>query len=170
MERRPEDLTGMSVSEAKEYIIQHITSYKLMEKKRKELEEAFVTWTGRIERAQKAGSEALIVEATQQAQQIQNELNSLTAEMNELSRQIESMKRQLPTLPAKERSIDPDMLEQELRLATGKLLDDDMNTAVDAAMANLEKQQSVEQELQKLKKRLGLDTSTPSTDEENTGK
>ncbi|MDR0589623.1 MAG: chromosome partitioning protein, partial [Spirochaetaceae bacterium] len=45
--------------------------------------------------------------------------DALTGEIRELTGEITRLRRQIPGLAARERSVDPDLLEQELLMALG---------------------------------------------------
>lgn len=154
MEQRPEDLSGMNIQDAKAYIAAHLASLKLTEKKRTELEADLAKWTSRVELARSKGAEDLAREAEGAAERIRSDLARLQAEEAELRSQIEVMQRQLPTLRARERSVDPDLLEQELLMATGRLPGEEAAAETDRSLAKLEKESKAEAELAALKAKL----------------
>jgi phage shock protein A len=110
----------MSPAGAKEYIFRNITALKLMEKEQTELKAAFDKWKGREELARGKNAPDLAEEAGREAGNVQAKLEALEGETAELRTQVENMRRQLPGLAARERSIDPDLLEQELKIALGE--------------------------------------------------
>lgn len=116
---RTDDLTGMDAAEAKEYIYHHITTLKLTEKKLGEVEGELQKWQGRVELARSRGEEALALEAEKEVHQVEAKRDALAGEIQELTGEITRLRRQLPGLAARERTIDPDLLEQELLLALG---------------------------------------------------
>jgi phage shock protein A len=120
MEQRIDDLRGMNPAGAKEYIFHFIAALKLTEKNRAGLEAEREKWRKREELARNKGVEDLAVEARREMERIQGKLDSLSAEEAELKVQIETMRKQLPALAARERSVDPDLLEQELNIALGR--------------------------------------------------
>jgi phage shock protein A len=121
MEQGPENLSGLSAAEAKEYITRYITTLKLTEKKCEELDRELTKWTGRVELARSRNSLALSLEAEGEAEKIKTRRDVLKAEIAELRNQIQNMRRYLPILGAQERNIDPDLLEQEFLIALGKM-------------------------------------------------
>jgi hypothetical protein len=121
MERRPDDLSGMSPEDAKEYIFRHISTLKLTEKALGELEGEIEKWRGRIELARRKGLPDLAGEAEAERERLSVRRTALASEIDELKTQIESMRSQLPGLAARERRIDPDLLEQELLIALGRM-------------------------------------------------
>ncbi|MDR1352065.1 MAG: chromosome partitioning protein [Treponema sp.] len=120
MEQGIDDLRGMSPADAKEYIFHFITALKLAEKDRAGLEAELEKWRKREELARSRGAEDLAGEARQETERIRAKVDLLSAEEAGLKAQIETMRKQLPGLAARERSVDPDLLEQELNIALGK--------------------------------------------------
>jgi phage shock protein A len=110
----------MDTAGAKEYVFHFITALKLTEKRRAALEAEKEKWRRREELARGRGAEDLAAGARGEAERVEAEIESLSAEEAELKSQIEAMRRQLPLLAARERSVDPDLLEQELNIALGK--------------------------------------------------
>jgi phage shock protein A len=120
MEQSPEDLRGMGVADAKEYILHYITTLKLTEKKHGELAGEHEKWLSRVNLARSKGAEDLALTAQGEADKLQAERDALAAEIAGLKVQINRMRDQLPGLAARERSVDPDLLEQELLIALGE--------------------------------------------------
>jgi hypothetical protein len=138
MEQKPDDLRGMSPGEAKEYIFRHISTLKLTEKALRELEEEIGKWRGRADLARGKGLPDLAREAEAKTEGLMARQAALGSEIEELKTQIESMRRQLPGLAARERRIDPDLLEQELLIALGRMPGDTLTPAGgDSAGADL---------------------------------
>jgi phage shock protein A len=120
METKADDLRGMNAADAREYIFRYITTLKLTEKSRSEVKAELDKWKGRVELAQNKGAADLAEAAQKEAEALEAKLAVLEAEEAELRAQIETMYRQLPGLAARERSIDPDLLEQELKIVLGE--------------------------------------------------
>jgi phage shock protein A len=155
IERRPEDLAGMKPSDAREYIAHFITTLKLTDKKREEIEAEIAKWRNRVELARSKGVSDLASEAEKQVEVLEAQKRELLAESAELKRQIDVMRRQLPGLAARERSIDPDLLEQELLMAAGRMPGDEEKAASERKFAEMEKQNAVDSALAELKARMG---------------
>ena len=155
-EQKPEDLTGMSVPAAQEYIAHHIGTRKLMEKQYQSLGEAAAKWTSRIALARSKGADDLALEAEKEADRLQTRHKSLKAEIKELKAQIETMRNQVPGLAARERTIDPDRLEQELLTA---MPGEAEKAEADRRLRDLEKDASAEAALAALKAKLGAHNS-----------
>jgi phage shock protein A len=150
------DLTGMNVTDAKEYIHNYITTLKLTQKEIGVLEEEAVKWKSRVELARSKGAEDILAEAERETERIDNRLAGLGEEVRELKDGIEAMKRQLPGLAARERSVDPDLLEQELLMALGKTEED---AATEKAFIKLEKENSADAALEALKTKMKGETT-----------
>ncbi|GHV43801.1 hypothetical protein AGMMS49546_26460 [Spirochaetia bacterium] len=155
MEKRPEDLTGMDIAGAKEYIFHHISTLKLTEKKIQDLEGELARWNSRIELAKSRGAGDLAQEAADEAEKIRARRTALADEAAELKAQIEEMRKQLPSLAARERSIDPDMLEQALLIAAGLMPGEEKQAETDRLFNQLEKDSSTEAALDALKTKMG---------------
>jgi phage shock protein A len=150
-EQRHDDLYGMKVEDAKAYITGHIATVKIMEKNREELNGELTMWESRVNLARSKGALELAAQAAQEVDALRAKQASLDMEIVDLRNQIETMRRQLPGLAARERSIDPDLLEQELLIATGYLPGDEEKAAVDQKLKALEKDASTDAALEALK-------------------
>jgi hypothetical protein len=131
MEQSPEDLRGMGVADAKDYIFHYITTLKLTEKRHEELLAEHEKWLSRIALARSKGSEDLVQAARGEADKLQAALDGLAAEITDLKARIQRMRDQLAGLAARERSIDPDLLEQELIIAMGGVPGEEDKAALD---------------------------------------
>jgi phage shock protein A len=119
MEHSPEDLRGMGLADAKEYLFHYITALKLDEKRLGELAGEQEKWLSRLARARSGGKEDLALIAQGEADRLGAARDALAAEIADLKARIRGMREQLPGVAARERSIDPDLLEQELLIARG---------------------------------------------------
>ena len=109
----------MDAAGAKEYIYHYSITLKLTKKKLEETEGELAKWKDRVELSRSRGEETLSREAEKEVRKFEAERDTLTAEIEDLTQGIAGLRRQLPGLAARERSIDPDLLEQELVLALG---------------------------------------------------
>ena len=151
----PDSLTGMSAADAKEYILAFITTLKLTEREIRSLEDEAAKWKNRADLARSRGITDLLTEAEKEAEKINIKIAGLRIEEQKLKTDIETMRRQLPGLAARERSIDPDVLEQELLLALGQTGEE---TQTDRAFRKLEKDSAADAALETLKSRMKGDT------------
>jgi phage shock protein A len=134
----------MGVADAKEYIFQYATTLKLSEKRRGELTGELEKWLSRVTLARSGGKEDLAQAAQGQADKLQAELDALAGEITELKARIQRMRDQLPGLAARERSVDPDLLEQELRIALGEDLAGDDKANLDRRFEAAEAEAALE--------------------------
>ena len=109
----------MNALEAKDQILALITTLKLSQKDIRSLEDEAAKWKGRVELALSKGEALLLSEAEKEAERVNARLAALREEENSLKAEIDAMRRQLSGIAARERSIDPDLLEQELLMAAG---------------------------------------------------
>jgi phage shock protein A len=151
MESDPVKFDGMSAAAAKEYIHGLITTVKLTEKEIHSLEEEVAKWKGRAELARSGEKNELVVEAEKEAEKAEKKLAALREEEESLRSQIEAARQKLPGLAARERSVDPDILEQELLMALGRTGEE---TETDRAFQKLEKDSFADAALQALKEKL----------------
>jgi len=150
----PDNLIGMKAAEAKEYIHAFIATLKLTEKEIRSLEDEAAKWKARIELARSKRLENLTAEAEREAEKINSKLSELREEQQSLNERIGVMRRQLPGLAARERSVDPDLLEQELLLALG-LSEEEAKT--ERSFRKLEKDSAADTALEELKNRMRED-------------
>jgi phage shock protein A len=142
---------GMSAAAAKEYIFGLTATLKLTEKSIHSLEEEAVKWKGRVELARSGSKDDLISEAEREAQKVEEKLVGLREEEVSLRDQIEDVRKKLPGLAARERSVDPDLLEQKLLMALGKMGEE---ADTEKAFEKLEKDASADAALQALKEKM----------------
>ena len=119
------DLKGLDVASAKEYILGHISSLKLTEKQLERLNEEEAKWERRAILAREQGNMDLLSEAIKEWENIRNQKTTLENEAQDLRVRIDNLKQQFTLLPARERSIDPDLLEQELLILSGRMPGDE---------------------------------------------
>lgn len=133
-----------SAAAAKEYIFHHTAALKLTEKNRDELLADLDKWEKRVELARSRNAAELAAEAEKEAGRIRAKAEALAAEIAELRANIEKLRKELPALSARERTVDPDLLEQELLITLGKNPGDEIQNGgafkaveVDAALEAL---------------------------------
>ena len=153
-EKRPEDLSGLDVPAARDYILQHISTLKLTEKHILELEGDISRWKGRVELAHSRGASDLAREAAAEAERLETKKAALSQEAADLKAMIEKMRLQLPGLAARERSVDPDLLEQELLIMAGLFPGEGEKAALERNFAEMEKQAAADTALEALKAKM----------------
>jgi phage shock protein A len=150
------DLTGMSAAEAKDYLLNLITTIKLSEKELSSLMEETAKWKSRVELARSKGMDDILAEAEREIERITIRMVSLGEEITSYKNGVETIRRQLPGLAARERSIDPDLLEQELLMALGQTEEE---AATEKAFKKLEKENSADSALEALKAKMKGETT-----------
>ena len=151
MDTGPIKFDGMSAAAAKEYIFALIATLKLTEKEIHSLQEEVSKWKGRVELARSSGKNDLASAAEKEAERVGEKLAGLCEEEKSLKSQIEDIRRKLPGLAARERSIDPDLLEQELLMALGQ---SEEEAEKERAFRKLEKESDADSALKALKDKL----------------
>ena len=142
----------MSPADAKEYIFGFISTLKLTEKEISRLAEEADKWKNRADLARSRGADDLLSAAIMELENVYTKLAALKEEESSLKNQIDFMRRQLPGLSARERSIDVDLLEQELLMALGRTGEE---AETERSFQKLEKESSADAALQALKAKLG---------------
>jgi len=148
------NLSGMNPAEAKQYILNFISTLKLTEKQIQNLDDEIGKWQMRIELANSKLQRELAQEAEQELNRLMEKQSALKAEAGLLKQQIEEMRRQIPLLAARERSIDPDLLEQELLIAAGYLPGDEEKARNERLFRDMEKSQAADAALRELKAKM----------------
>jgi phage shock protein A len=158
MEKNPAassaDISGMDPASAKEYILGFISTVKLTEKKIQDIDNELDKWNSRVALAQSGRHTSLAQEAEKQVELLNGARQQLTLETSELRSQIEEMRRQLPLLAARERSVDPDLLEQELLIAAGYLPGEEEKARANRQFSEMEKDAAAEAALSELKAKM----------------
>jgi phage shock protein A len=154
MEQNPADLGGMDLPAAKEYVLGFISTLKLTEKQAQDLEAELRKWRSRLELAISRGRPDLAAEAEKEAERIKDRQRQLAEETDVLRSQIAEMRRQLPLLAAGERSVDPDLLEQELLIAAGRLPGEAEKARSDRLLGEMETDAAAEAALAELKAKM----------------
>ena len=150
-----DNLNGLDAAAAKEFILGFISTLKLTEKELERLKEEADKWERRSVLAREQGRDDLHQNAEEERANIVTRRAELEKEAEELRIKIENLKAQLRILPARERSIDPDLLEQELLILAGRMPGEEKEAARDRVFEKLEKENSAEAALEALKARMG---------------
>jgi len=149
------NLLNMSPADAKEYIFNFISTLKLTEKSIQNLDEEIAKWQSRIDLAASKGQAELALEAEKERDKLLEKQAALKLEVDQLKQQIDEMRRQLPLLASRERSIDPDLLEQELLIAAGHMPGDEEKVRLERQFAQMEKAQAADAAFEELKTKMG---------------
>ncbi|MGA2548234.1 MAG: hypothetical protein ABSF43_16935 [Rectinemataceae bacterium] len=156
-----ENLSGLDLASAKEYIFAFAVDAKRLDQDIAAARGELERWKGRLGLAEgklAAGDQsmsALVQAARAKVEEGGGKVASLEAERVELRVKVARMREQLPTIKARERSIDPDMLLAELQMMTGELLGDQSGGggAAEADFARLETAAKADSDLAALKRR-----------------
>ncbi|MDR0643976.1 MAG: chromosome partitioning protein [Treponema sp.] len=145
----------MNISDTKAYIAGVLTSLKLTEKQREELASALKTWENRVGIARSKGEEALADAAQREADAVKAKITGLDAEIAVLKAEIDNAKRESLTAASRKRSIDPDILQQELLIVAGHLPGDEDKVVMEQNLNDMAKKDSAESALAQLKAKMG---------------
>lgn len=143
--------------ETKDYLAALFSTIKLSEKKRITLNEERQKWLERVELAKNKGMDDLGRQAADQAERIGSEIDQINAEIEELKQEAEKIRRSIPGEEARKRSIDPDLLEQELLMASGRMPGTEDEAALDREFENLKKNDANDLALKALKEKMNKD-------------
>ncbi|MBN2875539.1 MAG: chromosome partitioning protein [Spirochaetales bacterium] len=125
------DLRGMSAADARAYAIEFMTALKSLERDLSAIGEEMSLWAKRVELAASKGARDLEAGARAKLDELSAKKSSLATERDELAAKVARIREKLPMAGASERSVDPDLLLAELRMAAGQ--DPDDRDANDAA-------------------------------------
>ncbi|MDR1215667.1 MAG: chromosome partitioning protein [Treponema sp.] len=140
---------------AKAYIADVLTTLKLTEKQREELASALVMWESRVELARSSNKEALALAAQREVDTLRAKIAGLDAEIVSLKAEIDEAKRGLLTIASQKRSIDTDILQQELLIAAGRLPGDEDQVVKEQDLNDLANKASTDEALAQLKAKMG---------------
>ena len=118
-----EELSRLDHEGAMQLLFAYTTDIKRCGKDIEALEKDIALWTSRVALAESKGMAALAEGARGQVSQLQAKLAELSGSKAELEGDAARIKDALPSIKAKERSIDPDQLQAELSMMTGEALD-----------------------------------------------
>lgn len=153
-----EELSRLDHEGAMQLLFAYTTDIKRCDKDIEALEKDIALWTSRVALAESKGMAALAEGARGQAAQLQDKLASLRGSKAELEGDAARIREALPSIKAKERSIDPDQLQAELSMMTGEALDPG-KASLEKELGSLEAAQA-EDPLVALKRRMGLDPAS----------
>jgi phage shock protein A len=147
-------LGGLDAAAAREYVLGYVSTLKLTEKEIERVTGEEALWERRMKTAQSYGRDDLYAEAQKEYERQKTKKGELETEAQTLTTQIANLKDELRLLPAKERSIDPDLLEQELLILNGRMPGSEQEAARDRNFAELEKDAAAESALAALKAKM----------------
>ncbi len=150
-----EELSKLDEAGAMELLLAYTTDIKRHDKDIEALERDRQLWDSRIKLAEGKGLSELAQGARAQLSRIEASLSGITAAREELKLDVSRIREALPSIKARRRSIDPDLLQAELSMLAGgeeeasaAKLEDEFKALEGAA-------ESVDP-LEKLKRKMGL--------------
>ena len=149
---KQDSLDGLDAAAAKEYVFGFISALKLTEKEIQRLLEEQAKWEKRVNLA--SIDKELLESAIAELERIKARIKTLEAESDELRAKIGDLKAELRILPDKERSIDPDLLVQELLILSGRMPGDEKEAERERAFEKLEKEAAALAALEELKAKM----------------
>jgi phage shock protein A len=144
----------MSPAAARDYIAGYIATLKLTERELAARGEERKRWEDRAALARDRGAPELAAGAEGEAQKLRSREEALAGEAALLRGQIEAMKARLPGLAARERRVDPDLLEEELLIALGRNPGEGEKLRAEGALRKREEEAALETALEELKGRM----------------
>lgn len=152
------DLRGLGAADARAYALEFMTALKAAERELGSLGDELVQWAKRAELAAQKGAAELEAAARARLSELEAKRAALAAEREELAAKVARIREKLPLAAAGERSVDPDLLLAQLRMAAGEgpdpLLDDGKPSA--AATAAGIAALGADDALAELKRKLGM--------------
>ena len=160
-----EELSRLDYDGAMNLLFAYTTDIKRHEKDIEALKKDVALWTSRVSLAEGKGLAELAAGARTQLSQLEAKLSDIQASKGELERDAARIKEAIPGIKAKERSIDPDLLQAELSMMTGEALDPE-KAKLDRELDALSKADPSADPLNALKKKMGL---APVADKDKSG-
>ncbi|MHB9294309.1 hypothetical protein PilKf_00016 [Pillotina sp. SPG140] len=145
-----------SADDAKMHIKALITTLKLNEKTINDLNADIAKWEQRVQLARTAGKCELQKQAEAVLADIKAKRDTISAECTALRRQWSELQQRLPTIAAQERTIDTDLLQQELLIVNGYLPGEEEKMEADRHFAAEEKNVSAAAALEALKAKMSV--------------
>jgi len=153
-----EELSKLDEAGAMDLLLAYTTDMKRHDKDMETLEKDISLWKSRVSLAESKGLVELAAGARTQVAQVEAKKADILAARQELQADVIRIREALPSIKARRRSIDPDMLKAELDMLQG--LDPGSNdAAVDREFKNLEQkanQADSADPLEALKRKMGL--------------
>lgn len=154
-----EELSKLDEAGAMDLLLAYTTDIKRHEKDMEGLERDRQLWDSRVKLAEGKGLAELAEGARTQLSRIEASLSGIVAARDELRLDVSRIREALPSIKARRRSIDPDLLQAELSMLAGgeeeasaAKLEDEFK-ALEGAAENADP-------LEKLKRKMGLGGSS----------
>ncbi len=140
----------------REYLFSLLTQIKLDAKDLAAREAELKTWQQRMALAQNAGDVQLEAQVQEKIDALQQKIQVLREQAINLKKEAEQLRRDVPLAQASERSVDTDLLEQEILMSAGHSPDSDAleKIQLDKKLEELERAARIDADLQALKETL----------------
>ncbi|MBU0929426.1 MAG: chromosome partitioning protein [Spirochaetes bacterium] len=148
------DIRGLSAQDARAYALEFLTALKGLERDLAALGDEISTWAKRVELAASKGAAELEAAARAKLDELGAKRAGLEAERADIAAKVARIRERLPMAGASERSVDPDLLLAQLRMAAGQDPDEsegDGSAKLDSDLAAL----GADDALAALKRKLG---------------
>ncbi|MGO8692186.1 MAG: chromosome partitioning protein [Rectinemataceae bacterium] len=132
------DFSGFDFAAARKYIAAYSVDIKRYDKAIAAAASESELWSSRAKLAEGKGLGDLAAAAQAKADDAAARLAALQGEREELKLKVARLRQQLPSIRARERSIDPDRLLAELQIMTGELIGDSTDRGSEAQGAERE--------------------------------
>jgi capsule polysaccharide export protein KpsE/RkpR len=154
-----EELSKLDEAGAMELLLAYTTDIKRHEKDIEALGKDRQLWDSRVKLAEEKGLTELAQGAKEQLSRIEASISGIAATRDELKVDVSRIREALPTIKARKRSIDPDLLQAELSMILGE--DQGVSTAkLEDEFKALEVKAEDQNPLEKLKRKMGLGASS----------
>jgi len=150
-----EELSRLDYDGAMNLLFAYTTDIKRADKEIEALQKEIALWTSRVSLAEGKGLTELVAGARAQLGQLEAKVADIHASRAEMERDAGRIKEALPGIKARERSIDPDLLQAELSMMTGEALDPE-KAKLDRELDALSKTDASADPLAALKRKMGL--------------
>ena len=115
------DLSGLTLEQARQYVLEFIRSLKETERQSAALQQELSVWEGRMTLAREKGRADLAAQAASRVEKVRGDLAPLLVEENDLRRKIALMKENLGRVHNQfDRSVDTEQLLANLNLLVGE--------------------------------------------------
>lgn len=119
------DIRGLSAADAKAYALEFMTALKGLERELAAIGDEAATWAKRVEMTAAKGAAELEAAARAKLDELAAKRAGLESERSELAAKVARIRERLPMAGSAERSVDPDLLLANLRMAAGQDPDDE---------------------------------------------
>ena len=156
------EISKLDFASAQETLLAYATDIKTHEKDIESSKRDLALWKSRVALAESKGLADLAEAAKKQVAMIEEKLSRIEASRAELAADMQRIKEALPSIKAKERSIDPDLLQAQLSMMTGEALDPDA-AKLDKELSALDSAPKADSALDALKRKMGILPAAPAT-------